>query len=580
MIKSKYIDKIIALCLVLAVLVSCGYYYGLSTGVVQAKEHNAEYIEKLFNDEIVHSIDIQISEKDWDNLLKNAINEEYYLCDVVIDGELVSNVGIRAKGNTSLSQIVNSDSDRYSFKIEFDHYNVSNLYYGLDKLALNNLMSDASYMKDYITYDMMNFIGANAPYSAFMNITVNGEPWGLYLGVECIDQSFLTRCYGSNYGELYKPESMQMGAGGKGGQDKINLNDLSFLNQENGDFSIPDNAMQGIPPMGDMSNKGNRPNMGDRPAMGDRPNTGDSSNIEDERPTKGSIIENFPSQKGIANSLAGDGGSDLVYIDDNLDNYSTLLNSSKTNSTIADKIRLINSLQILSTGENLSSVIDIENTLKYWVVHNFVCNNDSYTGNMLHNYYLYEKNGVMTMFPWDYNLAFGGFAMGLKWQGDLGLDSTTIMINKGIDAPLNSGTEDERPFWGKLIQNNEYKELYHKYFEEFIKDYFVSGYFENKITQVCSLIAPYVENDVSAFYTIDNFNIATSTLKEVCILRSKSILKQLSGEISITGDSIDNYIDGSHLDLKNLGTQGNNFGFEPKEDNSVKTIVPVVPNYM
>ena len=34
------------------------------------------------------------------------------------------------------------NSERYSFKVEFDHYNSSLTYHGLDKLSLNNLIQD------------------------------------------------------------------------------------------------------------------------------------------------------------------------------------------------------------------------------------------------------------------------------------------------------------------------------------------------------------------------------------------------------------------------------------------------------
>ena len=633
MIKSKYISVITTVLIIFALILTFGFCYCASNDMIEDNTSNPAYLTKLFDDSVVHTIDIQMSESDWQNLLDNAIAEEYTICDVVIDGEKVSNVGIRAKGNTSLSQIVNSDSDRYSFKIEFDHYSRGNLYYGLDKLALNNLMADASYMKDYITYDMMNYIGANAPYSAFMEITVNGEPWGLYLGVECIDESFLTRCYGNNYGELYKPDSMEFGDGGKGGQGRVDLDELDFMKpREDGEQTDKNNSekfpmngefnFENMPNMGNMPNMENIPNMPtdgdfdfsnmpDMPNMGQRPNSeantdntqnpngnrgqrptngntdkpvseGDSNvnrpNMGDmpegfdfsNMPNMGEMPENMPEGMDFSNmfgggkggfgSMFGRGGADLKYTDDNLDSYSTLLNSSKTNSTIADKTRLINSLKVLSTGENLDTVMDIENTLKYWVVHNFVVNGDSYTGSMLHNYYLYEENGVMTMLPWDYNLAFGGFAMGGKWQGDTGLDSATTLINSPIDSPLSSGSEDDRPFWGKLIQDEEYKELYHQYYEEFLNSYFESGYFEQKMFKLYSLLYSYVENDVSAFYTADEFIEGFNTLKEVCLLRSESILKQLNGEISITSYDSENYIDGSHLNLDALGDMGMNGG--------------------
>ena len=48
--------------------------------------------------------------------------------------------------------------------------------------------------------------------------------------------------------------------------------------------------------------------------------------------------------------------------------------------------------------------MDVDEVIRYFVVHNFVCNFDSYTGSMIHNYYLYEEDGQLSMIPWDYNL--------------------------------------------------------------------------------------------------------------------------------------------------------------------------------
>ena len=107
---------------------------------------------------------------------------------------------------------------RYSFKIEFDHYDSMKNYYGLDKLCLNNIIQDNTYMKDYLAYQMMGAFGGDAPLCSYAYITVNGEDWGLYLAVEGVEEAFLERNYGSGYGELYKPDSQTMGGGrGNGG---------------------------------------------------------------------------------------------------------------------------------------------------------------------------------------------------------------------------------------------------------------------------------------------------------------------------------------------------------------------------
>lgn len=66
-------------------------------------------------------------------------------------------------------------------------------------------------------------------------------------------------------------------------------------------------------------------------------------------------------------------------------------------------------------------------------VHTFSVNMDSLSGSMAHNYYLYEYDGQLNMFPWDYNLSFGGMSMG-------GSGSATEMVNDAIDTPF-SGTK-------------------------------------------------------------------------------------------------------------------------------------------
>ena len=163
------------------------------------------YEKTLFNTSSVHSINIVMD--DWDDFIENCTSEKYYKCTIIIDNEAYKNVAIRGKGNTSLTQVQSYDNNRYSFKIEFDHYDNSNTYHGLDKLCLNNIVQDNTYMKDYLTYQMMNKMGVASPLCSYAYITVNGDDWGLYLAVESIEESFLQRNYGKNYGDLYKPDS-------------------------------------------------------------------------------------------------------------------------------------------------------------------------------------------------------------------------------------------------------------------------------------------------------------------------------------------------------------------------------------
>ena len=200
--------------------------------------------------------------------------------------------------------------------------------------------------------------------------------------------------------------------------------------------------------------------------------------------------------------------------------------------------------------------------IRYFTVHNFVCNFDSYTGSMIHNYYLYEKDGQLSMIPWDYNLAFGGFESGTDAEG---------LVNYSIDSPVSGGTVESRPMLAWIFADEEYTELYHQYFAEFIEQYFTSGEFEQMIDAVSEMIAPYVEKDPTKFCTYEEFQEGVSTLKSFCVLRAESIEGQLDGTISsmeAAGPAVSEEpqtedteaVEAASLSIEAMGTMGNTFG--------------------
>ena len=119
-------------------------------------------------------------------------------------------------------------------------------------------------------------------------------------------------------------------------------------------------------------------------------------------------------------------GADLVYTDDILESYSDIFNNAETDVTEEDEKRVIEALSSLSKGD-AETALDVSEVINYFVAHNFVLNYDSYTGTMLHNYYLMEANGKLSVIPWDYNLAFGGFG----GFGDASFITITDMGSQG-----------------------------------------------------------------------------------------------------------------------------------------------------
>lgn len=549
----KQVD-LLCVILILAILASVTSLFAMAGGFQSQEGMEKEYETGLFDTSIVHTLDITID--DWEGFLAECENEEYAMCDVTIDGETVQSVGIRAKGNTSLSMVKSYGNDRYSFKLEFDHYQDGINYQGLDKLSLNNIIQDNTYMKDYLTYQMMNAFGVDAPLCSYIYLTVNGEDWGLYLAVEGVEESFLERNYGADAGELYKPDNMSMGGGRGAGEDFELPEDFDPANaaqpQTGEEGSAPAAADDSTEAQTDTSTETQQPAQ-DR--NGQRPDFGEMATGE----LPEDLPEDFdPAQAGEdamggrGGGMGGGMGSDdvkLLYTDDDYDSYANIFDNAKTDITDADKDRLIQSLKALNEGD--TSVVDVDEVMRYFVVHNFVCNFDSYTGSMIHNYYLYEEDGVLSMIPWDYNLAFGGF------QG--GSDATS-MVNYPIDTPVSGGSTDDRPMIAWIFNDETYTQQYHDLFSQFLTEYFDSGTFAAEFDRVVSLIAPYVEKDPTKFCTYEEFETGVATLKSFCELRAESIRGQLDGTIPATSDGqqadSSALVDASSLNISDMGSMG------------------------
>lgn len=524
MLRSKNIDRICCLVIACTMLLAAGFTALAGAGVLESsRKTSLTYAKHLFDQSTVHKIEITMD--GWDDFIDNCTDEKYRACAVTIDGEAQGTVGIRAKGNTSLSSMAQYDNDRYSFKIEFDHYQKKKTYRGLDKLSLNNIIQDATYMKDYWSYTFMNQMGLASPLCSYTEIYVNGEYWGLYLAVEGVEEAFLERNYGEDYGELYKPDSLSFG-GGRGNGQAFDMQD--FEKKLQGDDTEEQAAADE-----NAANDNAAPTMPQDVQRATRINRGD-----------------FKQGGG----MGGMGSSDvkLQYIDDDPDSYANIFDNAKTKVKKKDQARLIAALKKLSEGD--TSAVDTDAVAMYMAVHNFLCNGDSYTGSMVHNYYLYEKDGVMSMIPWDYNLAFGGFTGG---------SDATGTVNTAIDTLVSGGDDSDRPMAGWITASEESLALYHEKYRQFIDTVFTSGWFESEFDRVSAMIAPYVEKETRAFYSYEEFQTAADTLKTFCLKRAQSVQGQLDGSIPATSaaqQGSDALIDASELSITAMGGMNNGKG--------------------
>ena len=544
MIAHKHITKIIAAGMAAAVcLCLCAAAFsGPIAAAAGETGVSMTYETELFDTSSILTVNILMDEADRNDMLANAAAEEYYQCDVEIGGTTFYRVAIRPKGNTSLTSIASDPTtDRYSFKLEFDHYVDGQTCFGLDKLILNNNYADATNMKEALIYDMYQYLGADASLYNYAKLSVNGEYWGVYLALEAVEDSFLLRNYGVQDGELYKPDSMNIGDGKDFGD--FNADDMDF-----GNMTPPDT--QG------NANQANSSAPSQTPDAVDRPQNRDSSGETSAEPStdsgeRPSMDFNFAGGKG-GFSMSG-GGADLNYTDDELDSYETIWDGEITDTTKADHKRVVTALKNISEGNALEDYMDVDNLLRYMAVHVFSVNEDSLSGSMAHNYYLYEAGGKLNLIPWDYNLALGG--MGRS-------NDATSVVNSAIDNAF-SGTS----FFDTLMENETYHSQYYAYLQQLVSEYIGGGGFDAFYTRVRSQIDALVESDPTAFYSYDEYLTAAKTLYQVVKLRGQSIQGQLDGTIPSTEAAqrtSDALVDASALDLSTMGymNSGGGGGFD------------------
>lgn len=497
MIKEKYINAI-SFVLISTALFFCFiiYFYNKFTPETLV---TPDYVNKIFNKDEVLQINIDISEENFTSLIENAIEEKYVVANITINDTTINNVGIRAKGNSSLQQVAsNDDTDRFSFKINFSEYISDQNLYGLEKLVLNNTLGDTTYMKEYLSYDLMEFLGVNTPAYAFANIKINNSDWGLYLAVETLEEDFLERYYGKDYGNLYKPESDEK-VGNKANNPPSNL--PNNIRDNNGLKSPYNEDNNNFNPQNKIDNENRSQNFS-------------NNTYKNNSPTRDNTNNNF----NFPNKISNNKETSLIYIDDNTSSYSKIFDSIVTKGlTELDKNNYIKMVKSLDTGKNMDKYLDIDEILRYFAANTFLVNLDSYAGSMKHNYYLYEENGVFQILPWDFNLSFGTFQMN---------DSSKV-INFPIDTPVTD-TMENSPLISSILNVNEYKNLYHSYLDNIVNNYINSGYFKNKINYLNDLIYEYVKNDKTAFYSLDEYNLGVENLIIFGEDRAKSIYLQLN----------------------------------------------------
>ncbi len=154
----------------------------------------------------VVTVSIELTDVTWPQFVADAAAESYVEASIVFDGVALERVAVRTKGNSSLSHVLATGSDRFSLKVDVNAYEDQTLL-GAKKLNFNNGFKDPTFLREHLAYEMMRAMDVPAPRTAFVDLWVSGEHLGLYTMVEAIDGTFCDAHFPGGEGDLYKPDN-------------------------------------------------------------------------------------------------------------------------------------------------------------------------------------------------------------------------------------------------------------------------------------------------------------------------------------------------------------------------------------
>ena len=263
----------------------------------------------------------------------------------------------------------------------------------------------------------------------------------------------------------------------------------------------------------------------------------------------------------------------LAFTSDNIEDYAEIANYAKVKGGEASVQRVVEALKSVKEGKDIDKHVDIESVMKYIALQTIVVNYDCMTGPNVQNYYLREADGKISLIPWDYNLAWGGYPEDEEMEGeelieqaessrlpaDAGKRSkeeTSRIVNFPIDTPF-FGDLSQRTFFMKLLANEAYKARYYHYLNVLCNEYIKGDEFAKTLARIDKEIGKTVGTEANAFYTNEQFHKAKQTLQLVLEKRATSVLGQMIGTIPATWEGQkelpQKLINSDDINLQDLG---------------------------
>lgn len=179
-------------------------FYLLLAAAVSCSSHSSSSgppsLERLYRLDGVGALSIRLDAEKLEKLKKKP--RKFVRGTVSYGGKTYEDVAIRLKGHRSMRPL----GKKSAFKLRFDKYVEGRTFDGSRDVVLNNMVEDETMMREYLGYRFYRAAGVPAPNVGYVEVTVNGELYGLYALIESIDAAFLESRFGDSSGNLFEGE--------------------------------------------------------------------------------------------------------------------------------------------------------------------------------------------------------------------------------------------------------------------------------------------------------------------------------------------------------------------------------------
>lgn len=155
--------------------------------------------ERVFATDVLHTIEVTVAPQ-YLSTLDDDSSTERVPATIAFDGEVIAQVGLRKKGQTSRRPL----SGKPGFTVKFNEIVSGQKLDGLKKLTLDNAVQDPAFVVGHISYELYRRAGLPAPRTSHATLAFNGQDKGIYVVEESTNADYLEAHFGNGDGNVYE----------------------------------------------------------------------------------------------------------------------------------------------------------------------------------------------------------------------------------------------------------------------------------------------------------------------------------------------------------------------------------------